>query len=148
MYLIRDAVETDFENIVSAISSFVENSTYAIYDSVNADHVSATLQSLVLSPDGCVLVMEKEGEFVGVFIGLAHSHLFSGARMCGELFVWVRPDLRGIGKELKHKAEQWAREQNCQSIAFSFPESAAHLDPVYRKWGYTPIERSYRKELN
>lgn len=147
MHLIRDAVEADFSNIISAIRSLVEGSSYADYDQVNADHVNVTLQALIKSPDACVLVLEDEGAFGGVFIGMAHPHLFSGARMCGELFVWVRPDLRGHGKELKHKAEQWARDQNCQSMTFSFPESEAHLDPVYRKWGYTPLERSYRKEL-
>lgn len=144
---IRKAGAGDFKDIIAAIQDFVATSSYAKHDTVNAAHVSATLHALCASPDGVVLVLEDNADFAGCYVGMAHPHLFSGVTMLGELFVYVRPDVRGRGKELKAAAEEWARARGCQSVTFSFPESAAHLDPVYRKWGYEPCERSYRKEL-
>ena len=144
---IRKAVAGDFPAIIAAIQDFVATSSYAKHDTVDAAHVGATLTALSASHDGVVLVLEDNDDFAGCYVGMAHQHLFSGARMLGELFVYVRPDLRGRGKKLKAAAEEWARGRGCQSVTFSFPESAAHLDPVYRKWGYEPCERSYRKEL-
>ena len=146
---IRAALQSDYPAIIEAIRAFVGGSSYAAHDSVNDAHVAATLKALGEADDGCVIVMDDDaGQFAGVFIGMAHPHLFSGVKMCGELFVYVRPDLRGRGKELKATAEAWAKSRGCQSMTFSFPESEAHLDPVYRKWGYFPCERAYRKELD
>lgn len=146
--IIREASEGDFPSIVAAIEDFVAHSSYAQFDRVNGPHVVDTLKALCASPDGLVLAMEDEGCFVGCFVGAKHAHLFSGEPMCGELFVWVRPDMRGQGKALKARVEEWARGRGCKSMTFSFPESEAHLDTVYRKWGYAPLERSYRKELS
>lgn len=146
--IIREAHEADFPSIVEAIETFVAHSSYAEFDRVNGPHVVATLRALRASPDGLILAMiDDAGLFAGCFVGARHAHLFSGEPMCGELFVWVRPDARGEGKRLKAHAEAWARGRGCKSTTFSFPESEAHLDAVYRKWGYTPLERSYRKEL-
>jgi len=148
MHLIRDAHQGDIPNIIEGIRAFVAASSYKI-DSVDPLHVENTLLQLIASGDGCVAVLETgEGHFAGCFIGMAHPHLFSGKRMLGELFIYTTPAARGHGGKLRRFAEEWARDRDCQTFCIAYPVSESHLEKVYRRWGFTPCETNWRKELN
>jgi GNAT superfamily N-acetyltransferase len=148
MYLIRDAHQADIPNIIDGIKAFVAASSYKI-DTVDPLHVENTLLALLNTGDGCVAVLETDdGAFSGCFIGMAHPHLFSGKRMLGELFIYTTPAARGHGGKLRRFAEEWARDRNCQTFCIAYPVSESHLEKVYRRWGFTPCETNWRKELN
>ena len=145
--LIREATADDIPNIIKGIEHFVAVSSYGQCDAVNAPHVAATIELLLQSPDGCVAVLDNEGQFAGAFIGMAHPHLFSGKRMLGELFIYTRPEARGHGSKLRRYAEEWGHANGCQVFCIAHPESEAHLSKVYARWGFKPGETHYRKEL-
>lgn len=145
---IRPATESDIPSIIDGIEQFVRASSYGEFDAVDRDHVTATLNFLIPSPDALVCVMEDGAEFVGCFIGAASPHLFSGQKLLGELFIYVKPDRRGVGGKLRKHAEEWARANGCKTFTIAHPDSEAHLEQVYRHWGFTPCERHYRKELS
>jgi len=79
---------------------------------------------------------------------LAHAHLFSGQRMLGELFIYTTPTARGHGGKLRRFAEEWARDRDCKTFGIAYPVSESHLEKVYKRWGFTPCETHWRKELN
>jgi GNAT superfamily N-acetyltransferase len=146
--ILRDAHQADIPNIIEGIRNFVASSSYQV-DTVDSLHVENTLLSLVANQDGCVAVLETdEGQFAGCFIGMAHPHLFSGKRMLGELFIYTVKAARGHGGKLRRFAEEWARDRNCETFCIAYPVSESHLEKVYRRWGFTPCETHWRKELN
>ena len=148
MHLIRDAHQGDIPNIIEGIKAFVAASSYKI-DTVDPLHVENMLLGLINTGDGCVAVLETgEGHFAGCFVGLAHAHLFSGQRMLGELFIYTTPNARGHGGKLRRFAEEWARDKDCKTFGIAYPVSESHLEKVYRRWGFTPCETHWRKELN
>lgn len=146
--IVRDAHQADIPNIIEGIKDFVASSSYKI-DSVDSLHVENTLLALLDNGDGCVAVLEDDaGNFAGCFVGLAHLHLFSGDRMLGELFIYTTPAARGNGGKLRRFAEDWARGRECKTFNIAYPMSESHLEKVYRRWGFTPCETHWRKELN
>jgi len=145
--VIREAKASDIPQVIDGIKHFVSVSSYGRDDAVNADHVTATLNSLISSDDGLVAVLEREGVFCGCFVGMAHAHLFSGERMLGELFIYTTMEARGNGSKLRRYAEEWAKGRGCRTFTIAHPESEAHLAKVYARWGFKPCETSYRKEL-
>jgi len=146
--MIRDAREGDIQNIIDGIKDFVSWSSYKT-DSVDTAYVGKTLANLIAHDDGIVAVMEDDkAAFAGCFVGLAHQHLFSGARMLGELFIYTTKSSRGHGGKLRRFAEEWARESDCKTFNIAYPVSESHLEKVYRRWGFTQSETHWRKELN
>ena len=145
--IVRDAHQADIPNIIEGIQDFVASSSYKI-DTVDPLHVENTLLALLGNGDGCVAVLETdEGHFAGCFVGLAHLHLFSGARMLGELFIYTTKAARGHGGKLRRFAEDWARDRDCKTFNIAYPVSESHLEKVYRRWGFVPCETHWRKEL-
>lgn len=145
--IIRSAVPSDFQSILEGIRDFVAASSYHV-DEVNEDHVLATIGALVESADGLVAVMEDDaGQFAGCFIGLAHAHLFSAKRLLAELFIYTAKNARGHGNKLRRFAEDWARDNECSAFLIAHPMSEAHLDKVYRRWGFEPHEVHFRKDF-
>ncbi len=146
--IVRDAHQADIPDIIEGVKAFVAASSYKI-DTVDPLHVENTLLALLGNADGCIAVLETDqGGFAGCFIGLAHLHLFSGQKMLGELFIYTTPAARGHGGKLRHFAEDWARDRDCKTFGIAYPVSESHLEKVYRRWGFTPCETHWRKELN
>lgn len=146
--IIRDAHQNDIPDIIAGIHDFVSSSSYQC-DSVDDLHVENTILALLSNGDGCVAVLETDdGQFSGCFIGMAHLHLFSGKRMMGELFIYTTRNARGHGGKLRRYAEEWAREHECKTFCIAYPVSESHLEKVYKRWGFTPCETNWRKELN
>lgn len=145
--IVRTAHEGDIAQIVAGIQDFVTTTSYAS-EAVDVDHVEATLTNLLAMQDGLVAVLENDaGMFCGAFVGLAHAHLFSGRRMLGELFLYTTRAARGHGSKLRRFAEDWARDNDCVKFNIAYPTSEAHLDKVYRRWGFVPTEVHWNKDL-
>lgn len=146
--IVRDASESDLPYIVASIQEFVNSSSYRRYG-VNVAHVTQSLRNLIAAREGIVTVLERDGEFAGCYVGLAHQHLFSGEWMLGELFLYTTRAARGHGSKLKAHAESWAKSQGCKESHLAHPIGSddLRLEPVYRRWGYEPVERNYVKDL-
>lgn len=144
----RDADENDIPYIVAGIQEFVHASSYKKYE-VNVAHVTRTLRNLIAAAEGIVTVLERDGEFAGCYVGMAHQHLFSGEWMLGELFLYTTKMARGHGPKLKTHAESWAKSVGCKESHLAHPigDDDLRLEPVYRRWGYIPVERNYVKGI-
>lgn len=147
--IVRTGTLRDIPEIVDSVQNFVAASSYKL-ERVNVEHVQETLRRMLAAPDEALVVILEtdQGQYAGVFLGLAHSHLFSGAKMFGELFIYTLPSARGHGNKLRVFAEEWARERECRAFSLAHPMSESHLVKVYDRWGFQPYEVHYRKDLN
>lgn len=117
-------------------------------ETVDTDHVATFLRATIENPDGLVAVMETDrGIFAGLFVALLHLNLLTGAPSMGEILFYVDPEARGHGKKLLTYAEDWARDRGCKRATLCHLETTPRLEIAYRRWGYTPLERTYQREL-
>lgn len=141
---IREATEADIPACVAMGLEFAR--TVAVY----RDHVPVSADALVklgfwLLEHGTILVVERDGEAVGM-IGLAvMPHVMSGRLAASELFFWVQPEARGCGVRLLRAAERWAVAHGAEAMHMIAP--TGDVERLYMRLGYSKIETAYLRSL-
>lgn len=141
----REAVMADIPDLLVMGRAFRASSAYATRLPENLRAMAGLAERLIASPDGVVLVVERDGRLIGM-IGVGVSeNLLSGARTASELFYWMDPAHRGHGIRLLRAAERWARAQGARLMQMIAPDPT--VEQLYQRMGYTPWEVAYFKEL-
>lgn len=147
MTTIRRATAEDVPRIVEMGQSFHQSTGYKDIIALDPQRVGSAASSLIETPDGCLLVAERDGSIIGMLALYAYVHLMSGQRCVSELAWWVEPAARsdGAGVRLLVAGEAWAREIGARSIQMIAPtEPVASL---YHRRGYAEVERAFQLEL-
>ena len=97
-----------------------------------------------------IFISEEEDKTLQGAIGfLITNDLHDGVKVGIELFWFVHPKYRGVGKLLFNVFEEEAKKVGCKRLAMihlsdSYPES---LEAFYLKNGYKLAEKHYVKEI-
>ena len=116
---------------------------------VNMDYAWEKYQRMMEQGIVKLFVAEEDGEIQGSIGFLITDDFHEDLKICIELFWFVDPRFRGIGKGLVDRFEEEARQSGCKKTAMihlsdSYPES---LEKFYLKNGYRLLEKHYVKEL-
>jgi GNAT superfamily N-acetyltransferase len=142
--IVRTAVAADMPRMLGAVGDFAAE----LHLGIDHEHVAGVLRDILLSGDGLLAVMESDDKrLTGVFAAVAHKHILSGETVCGEVLFYVAPAARGHGRKLLRYAETWAVERGCVAVMLGHFEATPMIEKAYRRWGYEPQERFYKKEL-
>jgi GNAT superfamily N-acetyltransferase len=110
-----------------------------------------TFQQLIEGEASVILVFDKGDGLAGATGAMLHPHYWNNAHITGqELFWWVDPEHRGIGRALFDVLESWVQVSGAHSFTMIALE---HIDggkagAIYRRRGYRPVEHSYTKGFN
>jgi len=99
---------------------------------------------------GEVLVVECDGEVVGVCQVIVFTHLQHRGGKCAEVeSVHVRADLRsrGLGEQLLRAAESWARDRGCYRIQLTSNVARHDAHRFYERIGYSASHKGFKKLL-
>lgn len=107
-------------------------------------------------PQTCLLLVWHKQTVVGFLAGLAAPHLLHPAQIvASEIFFWVSKEHRSkapAAVRLVKAFETWAKEppRNCSAVTLAFYRGPGEIDlhKFYSRFGYTPIETTYLKQLN
>lgn len=95
-------------------------------------------------------VAEKDGEIVGFMFGIKHPHFFSDEEVSGDLFFYVRQDLRGsmIGIRLIKGYMEWAKEQGVSyaQLGITTNINTDRTSALLERMGFEFGGTLYRKE--
>ena len=97
-------------------------------------------------------VVELDGKVVGICGAMIFPLYFSPETMTAqELFWWIEPEARGTtaNKQMMFEMQSWAEQAGASQffmIALENDRSKA-MERVYNRNGFTPIERTFTKEL-
>lgn len=144
----------DVEEIVALGIEFFDQSPYAAVTEYAPEDVWATLNGLIESPAGILLVAygpQRAAQVIGFAAAVVNPLYFNASyRVATELFWWVQPEYRaGTGRRLLEHLEQraaglGAHAMQMMALETVRPEAVAR---TLQRSGYRPVERSFVKEL-
>ena len=146
---IRPYQTTDFKRAM-ALGHLMHKESYYQFLEMSEDKVFDLFEMTIGHDDYHFTVAEKDGEIVGFMYGLKHPHFFSHDLVAGELFLYVRQDLRGsmIGVRLIRGFTDWAKKQNVKfaQIGLSTNINTDRSSTLLERMGFTFGGTIYRKE--
>lgn len=132
-------------------AKFVAWSPYGKLLGCRVIDIEAGIRTLMESGGSVCLVAHQGNELVGGLVGIMSSVWFRpGLRVATELAWWVDPEHRGaVGVRLLRRFEAWAISQDAELIALSdlVVDGIEPADGMFRKLGYTAIERCHVREV-
>lgn len=93
---------------------------------------------------GLVLILEKEGEALGVLLAIASGSPFASIITAEEIVWWVDPKARGRDTlSMLGAYEDWADEIGAKIVGLSY--FGDRSPKLYARRGYVPAERKFVK---
>ncbi|MBM7836929.1 ribosomal protein S18 acetylase RimI-like enzyme [Alkalihalobacillus xiaoxiensis] len=115
----------------------------------NLAGAEAYIMSRIEKEESVIFVVQDEQEFVGF------THLYPTFSSISMQKAWVLNDLyveksargKGVGEQLLHKAEAFAKETGAKSLSLSTAPDNASAQRLYEKNGYKRDSEFYYYEL-
>ena len=146
---IRPYQTTDFKRAM-ALGHMMHQESYYSFMKMSEEKVRQLFEHSVGNDGVHFNVAEKDGEIVGFFYGLTHPHFFSEENVTGDLFFYVRKDLRGsmIGVRLIKGFTDWSKKQNVSyaQIGITTNINTDRSSALLERMGYEFGGTLYRKE--
>lgn len=109
------------------------------------ERVAQVVESIGNSPDGFALAAVDEGVVKGFILGSVLPELFSEEKI-GTVILWAVPGNPRLAVGLSNAFEWWAERKGVDRIQYASP-MVPKLDKLYKRRGFTEVERVYQKEL-
>jgi len=150
--MLKIATWDDYQNIIAMISRFASDSPYHdVY--VDTGKLTNTVRG-ILEGDrakSIILLYIVDDRIVGMLAATTSELVINYDKIAHELMWWVEPEYRGgrAGIELLKAFEFWAKKIGCTKIQMSLVETedAPKVQRIYTKFGYTPVERAFLKDI-
>jgi ribosomal protein S18 acetylase RimI-like enzyme len=155
--LVRDAKDTDFEQLVALFAE--ENRFHA---ELVPDYIQVTddiltrdeLHEFITDEDSHIFVCETESQVVGAVIVSIHKKSedrwkksFETAYI-DDLIVSARARRKGVGKRLMKRAIAWARTKGFESIELHVWQSNPGAIRLYESLGFTIIQHRMKCQIS
>lgn len=140
--MIRPATEADIDHAAQLGRQMFERSHWRDLTAYDEVRVKATLATLIERDDAGVFVSSG-----GVMVLIIVPLWFSGLLTVQELFFWA---VDGSGDALRRAGEAWAKQAGAVVpviMGAHEPGDMEKIDRWYRRAGYEPHGRTYRKVL-
>lgn len=141
--MIRPATVDDIDAVTTLGLAFLSSGHYAGMLGINEDALRAYMARLIASAAADILTDPDGHGMIGVQCG---AHPMSGEITAGEVFWYVKPDMRhGLGGLLMKAAEAWARERGAKRMQMTAPDD--RIGNLYTRRGFKRVETVYQKDL-
>ena len=142
---VREAIKTDFEQLVSLGIEFANVSQASHGFSVSQSKIEAFTNLVIGNPLWIVLVLEDE--FIrGLLVGMINTPFFSDDVLAQEIFWYVQNNAKE-GLKLMFQFEIIAKARNCKRISFGYKPAFVDMKVIYERLGYKLMESQYIKDI-
>lgn len=147
MIRVAEPTETDLDAIVQMAESFVAQTNYRRFITINPAATRELAEGLLRRPEDAVILLSlaKSGEPIGLIAMWIYQHPMSTERIASELVWWIDPRHTGTGVKLLKRAEQWAKEHGAVAIEMIAPTE--RIGRFYEALEYEVVEVKYLKRL-
>lgn len=149
---VRPATAADLDQYVVLAKDFHEASPMNGISAFDVEGYGQFFLSALNNPDVGIWLAEIDSKIVGITGAMVYPLYFSPTHLVAqELWWWLTPTARGSGAGAKmfNQIEQWAKEKNAKSLFMIALEDdrAEKMEKVYIRAGFTPLERTFVKEV-
>ena len=148
--IVRRATQADLDRYVVLAKTFHTASPMHGVIEFDPEGYSAFYLSALENETMGVWLAETEGEIVGIVGAIAYPLYFNpSAVVVQELWWWLAPEFRGAGGKMFKQIELWAKERNASALFMIALEDdrAAKMEKLYKRAGFTPMERTFIKKV-
>lgn len=144
--MIRRATGRDVEGILRMGLRFHAESRYAAAMTPNVEQLARLLEYLL--EFGFLLVLERNGDVVGMLAAHALPNPVSGELVASEVAWWVDPEYRGGSGAVRMlvEFEEWAEERGAFLVQMIAPAGSS-IGRLYMRRGYEQLETTWQRRL-
>lgn len=115
--MIRNATHEDIDVLVLLGREMHKESRYREMP-FSEPKVRNLLAGMIVDPNGCLLVYEKDGKITGGIAGFISEHYFSTGKIASDLALFITQDKRGgmAAARLVKAFAQWATEAGADIV--------------------------------
>lgn len=138
------------EDLPAAIDILVAGALGDTDDDANHAEWYVPAVAATRAEGGEILVVELDGDVVGVCQVIVFTHLQHRGGKCAEVeSVHVRADWRsrGFGEQLMRAAESWARDRGCYRLQLTSNLARVDAHRFYERLGYSATHKGFKKSL-
>ncbi len=145
---IRLAVPADYRTILELAIKFHEEAVYSKYDFNQEKVLEFCHESLNNPKDFLLLVAECKDKIVGFFFAVSTTLPLYNTTTTFELAWYVLPEHRAsrLGINLFKSYEWWSKEIAKADLCQAGTSEILDLSKLYKRMGYTSVEKSFLKE--
>ena len=150
--IVRNATEADLDQYLVLANDFHDASPMNGIAQFDVEGYASFYKNALNNPDVGIWLAEIDSKIVGITGAMVYPLYFSPTHLVAqELWWWLTPTARGSGAGAKmfNQIEQWAKEKNAKSLFMIALEDdrAEKMEKVYIRAGFTPLERTFVKEV-
>lgn len=150
--IVRNATEADLDQYVVLANDFHDASPMNGIAQFDVEGYASFYKNALNNPDVGIWLAEIDSKIVGITGAMVYPLYFSPTHLVAqELWWWLTPTARGSGAGAKmfKQIEQWSKEKNAKSLFMIALEDdrADKMEKVYIRAGFTPLERTFVKEV-
>jgi len=150
--IVRNATEADLDQYIVLANDFHNASPMNGIAEFDIEGYASFYKNALNNPDVGIWLAEIDSKIVGITGALVFPLYFSPTHLVAqELWWWLTPTARGSGAGAKmfKQIEQWAKEKNAKSLFMIALEDdrAEKMEKIYIRAGFTPLERTFVKEV-
>lgn len=138
--MIREITENDAAAFLALCKTIDEETDFMLFErnerNLTIEKQIAMIQTFLSSPNSTIFVAEKDNELVGYILargGTVHRNKHSVYLAIGVLQHYAG---QGIGKQLFHTVEQWAREKELLRLELKVMTHNERAIALYKKCGF------------
>lgn len=140
--MIRPATHDDIDRLVILGEEMHVESRFARLP-LDVDKVRALFAHLIESPDGLLIVAEKDGEVIGGFAGYVAEHYFARTKVASDFGLFISRQYRGgmTAARLLKAYATWAKERGAVMIQAGIT-TGVHVEEstrLYRAVGFSQV---------
>lgn len=139
--MIRPATHDDIDRLTELGEQMHVESRFADLP-IDRSKVRALFAHLIESPDGLLIVSEKDGEVIGGFAGYVCEHYFARTTVAQDFGLFIAPEFRGglSAPRLLKAYIDWAKEKGAAMIQAGIT-TGVHVEAstqLYLRMGFQP----------
>lgn len=139
--MIRPATHDDIDRLTELGEMMHVESRFARLP-LDRAKVRALFAHLIESPDGLLIVSEKDGDIIGGFAGYIVEHYFAHTKVASDFGLFIAPEFRGgmSAPRLLKAYVDWAKEKGAAMIQAGIT-TGVHVEAstaLYQRLGFKP----------
>jgi len=150
IFFINKATLADMPKILDLCLIMHKESIYCNIP-VNISKLNSFLKSHILSQNSLFILLKKNNEIIGFFVGNIVTYFFSDSKIAMDIILFIKPNYRNHhgAQKLLSDFIDWCHDKDVREISLSSTTGIekSKVKQIYSKFGFNKIGFMYKIQL-